>query len=311
MLITDAQQHSINLFFDFLKGQNKSPLTIKNYHADLISFFSWLGPSVRFPEINQQQIRNFIALSLSGGYLPKPKDSMSDLNILSPAHEPSSCNRRLATLRRFFDFLKYSEIIKIDPSKPVPFLPVPRRLPEFLSQEQTCRLLYYAKRESLFDYVIIHTLYVAALRSNELCQLERSAVDFSNNRILVHGKRQRDRYIPMLPHDLKPLSAFSKAHHHRFTFDRFLCTPQFKPLNTRYVHLRVTTIARLAGLDCHPHILRHSRATHLLQSGLELYYIKTILGHSTIQTTEIYAHVDDPHLRDAFTRASHSLNVIS
>jgi len=300
VLITDYQQHALNLFLDFLEGQNKSPLTLIKYRTDLTSFFVWLGPNVRFPDINQQQIRSFISYSLSGQGHPEQR-----------THEPSSCNCRLASLRRFFDFLKYSGMINIDPSKPVPYLLVPRRLPEFLSQEQTSRLLYYAKRESLFDYVIIHTLYTAALRSNELCQLERSAVDFSDNRILVHGKRQRDRYIPMLPQDLKPLSAFSKAHHHRFTFDRFLCTPQFKPLNTRYVHLRVTTIARLAALDCHPHILRHSRATHLLQSGLELYYIKTILGHSTIQTTEIYAHVDDPHLRDAFTRASHSLNVIS
>lgn len=300
MPITEYQNHAIKLFFDYLKGQNKSPLTLRSYFTTLKTFFLWLGPSVRFPDINEQQIRSFISYSLSGQGGP-------DLRT----HEPATCNRRLATLRKFFDFLEYTKVIKLDPSKPVPFLSAPRRLPPILSQEQVSHLLSYAKRENLFDYCIIHTLYFAALRANELCTLERTAVDFANNRLLIHGKRQRDRYIPMLPSDLKPLSSFARANHHRFTFDRFLCTPQLKPINTRYVHLRVTAIARFAGLSCYPHLLRHARATHLLQAGLNLYYIKEILGHSTISTTEIYAHIDDPHLRDAFTRASHSVRVVA
>jgi len=297
---TDYQNHAIKLFFDFLKGQNKSPLTLRSYLTTLKTFFHWLGPAVRLPDINEQQIRSFISYSLSGQGGPNLR-----------THEPATCNRQLATLRKFFDYLKYTEVIKRDPSKPVPFLPAPRRLPGILSQEQVSHLLSYAKRENLFDYCIIHTLYFAALRANELCQLEHSAVDFTNNRILIHGKRDRDRYVPMLSADLKPLSSFSRAFHSKYSFDRFLCTPQFKPINTRYVHLRVTTIARLAGLSCHPHLLRHARATHLLQAGLNLYYIKEILGHSTISTTEIYAHIDDPHLRDAFSRASHSIRVVA
>ena len=298
MPTTDYQQHSLNLFLNYLIGQNKSPLTNKKYREDLAAFFSWLGPDIRFPEVTEKTIRSFIAFSLSGGGVP-----------LSPTHEPTTCNRRLSTLRRFFDFLKYTEVIKNDPSKPVPYLPIARRLPEFLSQDQVSRLLYYAKRESIFDYSLIHTLYYSAARSSELCMLSRSAVDFTNNRILFHGKRGRDRYVPMLPKDLKPLSAFSRACHKFFSFDRFFCTPQYKPVSSNYLLSRVTTIARLADLSCHPHLLRHSRATHLLQAGLNLYYIKEILGHSTITTTEIYAHIDDPHLKEAFTRASHNVSV--
>lgn len=299
MLISDYQQHALNQFTDFLTGQNKSSITLRLYKTDLTSFFDWLGSSIKFPEITEKHIRGYIKFSLEGSEDP-PR----------PRHEPATCNRRLATLRRFFDFLKYTETIKIDPTKPVPQLQVKRKMPDFLSQEQASRLLYYAKRESLFDYAIIHTLYYAALRANELCILERNAVDFADNRILIHGKRQRDRYVPMLPEDMKPLSAFAKACHRFFTFDRFFCNHEYRPLTQQYIHSRVSKIAASANLRCYPHMLRHSRATHLLQAGLDLYYIKTILGHSTIQTTEIYAHVDDPHLRDAFQRASHQLRVV-
>ena len=295
----DDAENSIKRFIKTMAGQNRAHDTLLAYGSSLRKFLRFLPEGFLLGDTTERHIRSFFAQCIEG----EPDKGIERI-------DPKSVNNYLATLRTFFNFLKYEDRIKINPAQGVSFLRCGKKIPRYLSQEQVSQLLQQAKKESLVDYALIYTLYYAALRAGEICGIKREGVNLFEHYVHVHGKGNRDRNVPFLSDGMKPLKDFAIAMHHKFDFDRFFCTRQCKSVTGRYIGQRVKKVARRAGFYCHPHMLRHSRATHLLQAGLDLYYIKTFLGHGSIRMTEMYVHVDDQNLRAALNRAYQNPHVL-
>ena len=178
----------------------------------------------------------------------------------------------------------------------------PKQLPTVLSREEVVRLL--EATQNLFQYTLLRTLYATALRRSELCQLKVSDID--SPRMMIHvrtGKGQRDRDLPIDT----PLLATLRA------YWRWLCPPDYlfpggryhthtdRPITSKTVWSTLRAGIREAGITkkVSPHTLRHSRATHWHEAGVDLTTIQRLLGHTHLETTTLYVHLANPHLEDS------------
>ncbi len=224
--------------------------------------------------------------------------------------QPSSVARHLATLRVFFRFLLANGLIARDPTR---LLETPtrwRRLPGVLSPRKMKALLAAptpdAGRLWLRDKAILELMYAAGLRASEVGTIELQEYNATLGVLLVTGKGSRQRLVPVgapardatdrYVAELRPTLARWPDGRDR---QRLLLSNTGRPLERIAVWQIVRRNAQLAGLgDVHPHMLRHSFATHLLAGGADLRTVQELLGHADIATTQIYTHVDRTRLRE-------------
>jgi integrase/recombinase XerD len=224
--------------------------------------------------------------------------------------QPSSIARHLATIRVFFRFLLANGRISEDPTG---LLETPtrwKRLPGVLSPKQMKALLASPTPDSgrlwLRDKAMLELMYAAGLRASEVGVLAQRDYNATLGVVLVTGKGGKQRLVPVgrparetidrYVQDLRPeLARFADGRDR----DRLLLSNTGRPLERVAVWQIVRRCAARAGLkDVHPHMLRHSFATHLLAGGADLRVVQELLGHSDIATTQIYTHVDRSRLRE-------------
>ena len=177
----------------------------------------------------------------------------------------------------------------------------PKRLPTVLGREEVARLLAAAK--NLVQYTLLRTLYATALRRSELCQLK--VTDIDSPRMMIHvrlGKGQRDRDLPMDTQLLETLRAYWRWMHppqYLFPGGRYH-TRTDRPITSKVLWYTVHQAVLQAGItkQVSPHTLRHSRATHWREAGVDLTTIQRLLGHTHLETTTLYVHLANPHLQD-------------
>jgi integrase/recombinase XerD len=214
----------------------------------------------------------------------------------------------VVALRIFFRFLVQRTILARDPTE---FLGVPkveRYLPDALSEEEVCRLIGAAGGKTpleIRDRAIVELLYASGLRVSELCGARLENLDLDAGFIRVIGKGNKQRLVPVGSSARRSLARYLAAGRPELVGKKtggevFLSVRGRKLTNQRIWQL-LGELARRAGLerDVHPHMLRHSFATHLLQGGADLRVIQEMLGHADIATTQIYTHVDASGLRRA------------
>lgn len=185
----------------------------------------------------------------------------------------------------------------------------PEKLPEVLTPEEARRLLAQPNRKcptGLRNYALMAVMWRAGLRVSEAINLEISHVDFKNNMVrVVAGKGKKDRNLYVDTFLIDTLKAWHEKRRDIQTKHRNLfVTLDGEPLWDSYVRRMVKREAQQAGIakDVHPHMLRHSFATHLLHEGFDLNDIRFSLGHKNLATTQIYLHVDPVHLADKMRR---------
>ena len=222
---------------------------------------------------------------------------------------PRSIQRRLSTIRTFLDFLireggcshNYAQDVRAPKTK--------RRLPTTLDTDQMGRLLDFRVDDSLSsrDKAIMELFYSSGLRLSELVGLDLSALDLEDKTVRVEGKGGKTRILPV--------GRFAVAALRRWLSERSaLGAPDQRAifvgrtgrrLSARAVQLRVDTWARRMGLAAHvhPHMFRHSFASHLLESSADLRGVQELLGHADIGTTQIYTHLDFQHLAKVYDAA--------
>lgn len=296
MTINDYTTEAINRFLNYLRDLERAPNTVRAYRSDLLWFVDGLKPGTRLPAITSKQIRS-IFLSSRSHHLP----------YTSKRPSTNTFNRRLSSVRVFFTWLTREEIILKNPALNFDFLPRKRSLPPWLTRGEITNLLYCAKRISPLNYMIFYILYYAALRRSELAALSPNDINFTTNSVVVHGKGNKIRYIPLLKDEIIPIRKYIKSSMPYPPDCKLLLTEQDKPLNTKFIYDRVTRISRNARIPCTPHTLRRSRATHLLNAGMPMAYIRDLLGHASITTTEGYAIVPHDALRRAYNRVAPEL----
>ena len=214
--------------------------------------------------------------------------------------------RVLAGIRGFFRYLLLEKIIEINPAELLDSPKQTLHLPEVLSTEEIDAMIAAIpreKKEALRNEAIIEILYGSGLRVSELVSLKISRIDFKEGFMLVEGKGNKERVVPVSPRalDLVKLWMEERAllNISPEGADTLFLNRRGRPLTRVMIFYIIRDLALEAGITrkISPHTLRHSFATHLLEGGANLRSIQELLGHESLTTTELYVHLDRRHLR--------------
>jgi integrase/recombinase XerC len=260
--------------------------TVTAYRHDLAMLAEWCGQNgiEDWGALDHQHIRSFAARSHARGLKGR------------------SIQRRLAAVRAFFTYLQREGVLKRNPATDVPSPKAGKRLPHTLDVDQMARLLDFKPANALEtrDLALMEVFYSGGMRLSELTGLTLRDVDLASGQARVLGKGGRER-VTLLGR--KAVSAVQGWLSERAALARTDCDALFvgrngRPLTPRAVQLRVAQRARIQGLPqhVHPHLFRHSFATHLLESSRDLRGVQELLGHANISTTQVYTHLDFQHL---------------
>lgn len=239
----------------------------------------------------------------------------SYLTILHKQYKPKTVKRKIASLKAFFHYLSYREILSENPfdkldirfreakllPKTIPFHSLQTFLATLYTQKDLART-DHQKRCCIRDIAVIELLFATGMRISELCSLRPQNIDLENNTVRIYGKGAKERILQVGNPDV--LSAL-RLYYETFRDDIEICGYFFvnrlaHKLSDQSVRFMIDHYARLANLEQHitPHMFRHSFATLLLEQDVDIRYIQQMLGHSSISTTEIYTHVSNGKQKD-------------
>jgi len=290
----------VNRFIEYLsKGRKYSHHTVEAYTSDLNQFFSFctekIGDKYTLHHITKDTIREF----LQSLYLKHLSNK--------------SISRKITCYRVFFRFLVREGVITKNPVSTIGIPKVKKTLPETLSIEKICKgidSIEENKPNDIRDKTILELLYLSGIRVGELVNLNISDINYYNNTIKVLGKGSKERIIPMGKTGLKAIKKYLDATGRSTTLVQSKNEPLFTGRNETRISVRMvqhivekrfTTIAE--KMKIHPHIFRHSFATHLLDKGADLRAIKELLGHENLSTTQIYTHITSERLKKTYKTA--------
>lgn len=218
-------------------------------------------------------------------------------------------HRQLSAARSFYRYLMREGLCEINPLAGLSAPKPEKRLPEVLSVDQLQRLFRDVGKDPLMlrDVAMMELLYSSGLRLSELVGLDIDDINFDDHIVRVTGKGNKMRDIPIGRFAYQALHVWLKERQQLKIQDplALFLSQQGKRLSTRSVQLRMNKLARQQGLDgpVHPHMLRHSFASHLLESSGDLRAVQELLGHASISTTQIYTHLDYQHLAKVYDQA--------
>ena len=223
----------------------------------------------------------------------------------------SSYARNLSSLRSFFRYLNKYEGIQNNPVRQFKGSVPRRKLPDFLTFDQMETLLGsfdLSKPADIRDRCIIEVMYACGLRVSECASLQISKIHLAERYLSVIGKESKERMVPFYGRCAKLIELYLKEARPQFkkeATDILFLNQKGKPLSTRSIQDICANRGEAAGLTVHvhPHMIRHSFATHLLDNGADLRIVQELLGHENLSTTQIYTHVTSDRLRAAVDKA--------
>ena len=225
----------------------------------------------------------------------------------------STVARKLSVVRSFLRFCEVNGLVQASPGNEVPSPKLPRRLPQVLTPDQVASLLEGIGGSSpleLRDRALFELIYASGLRCAEALDLRLKDVSFESSQLRTKGKGRKVRVVPVGAPALIALERYVNEGRARLLTgesaeDHVFLSRTGRPLSSSDVQRRLARYLAKAGapFGTSPHTLRHSFATHLLEGGADLRVIQELLGHSSLRTTQVYAHVSAAHLRRAYRRA--------
>jgi integrase/recombinase XerD len=275
-----------------LLATRRAPKTVEAYRRDLSALHAWLDRPLR--EITVEQLEHHIA------------------ELRAAGRSPSTIARRVAAVRSFF---RHQALLGARTDNPAAELELPRRrrtLPRTLSPAEAERLVEAASGTTprmLRDRALVELLYGAGLRVTEAVSLHKSSVDLEARLVRCLGKGSKERVVPIGRQATQALRRYLVRGRPyldvRHRPERFL-NAKGGGLTRAGAFLILRRLAGKAGLEperVHPHLLRHSFATHLLEGGADLRSVQEMLGHADLATTELYTHVSDRRRRELYFQA--------
>jgi integrase/recombinase XerD len=269
-----------------------APRTVEAYRRDLDALADWLGRSPA--SVTTEEIERYLAELRSRG--------------LSAA----TIARRVASLRSFFRHLVLIGAVDANPAAELDLPRRTRRLPRALSLSEAERLIEAAAGttpRSLRDHALVELLYGAGLRVSEAVGLDKTGVDLDQRLVRTVGKGGKERVVPVGRKAVDALQRYlarGRPYLDRRHRPELFLNAQGGPLTRAGAFLILRKLAEKAGLEperVHPHLLRHSFATHLLEGGADLRSVQEMLGHADLATTELYTHVTDRRRREMYFQA--------
>lgn len=234
---------------------------------------------------------------------------------LHKQYKPKTVKRKIASLKAFFHYMEYRDLITENPfqkldirfreakllPKTIPFHTIQTFL-STLYRQKALATSHYKRACCIRDVAVIELLFATGMRISELCSLKISDIDLESNNVLIYGKGAKERILQIEnPQVISALTLYRNTFEKDITSCGFFFVNQQKHrLSDQSVRFMITRIANLAGIAQHitPHMFRHSFATLLLEQDVDIRYIQKMLGHSSINTTEIYTHVTSAKQRD-------------
>ena len=288
----------IDTFLRYLEYERRYSLhTVQSYQNDLLQFESFLtsvDSNLHPKQVTYQHVRAWI------------------ISLVEDGLQPTTINRKVATLKSYFKFLLQREEISSDPTQRLQPLKVSKRLPQFVKEDDLNRLLDGVEFDNNFngsrDQLILELLYGTGMRRAELIGLKDADINISSQQIKVLGKRNKERIIPVHNGLIDLVKNYLSqrddlfgplSHNHLIVTDKGkVCYPA---LVYRTVEKYLGTVVSLDKKS--PHVLRHTYATHLLNKGADLNAVKDLLGHSSLAATQVYTHNSLEKLKRVFDQA--------
>jgi site-specific recombinase XerD len=282
-------------FDEDLRRRGAAEKTRRAYAADLRQFAVWATwHGVEAPAVTHRILRRYAAA------------------LSERRSAPATVARKLAALRAFYETLRERGEIEANPAT---LLAAPKRskpLPSVLAPEEISRLLDRIPASTpleLRDRALFEIAYSSGLRAEELVLLDITSVDFDAEELRVEGKGSKTRFVPAGEPALRALGRYLHRARAALAHDRdepaLFLSKSGRRLSTSDIRRRLRVWARHASVQgaVHPHALRHSFATHLLEGGADLRSIQELLGHASVSTTQIYTRVESARLKHAYARA--------
>lgn len=289
-------ENLLQSFIEYLQiEKNSSHYTIGNYKQDLNEFFLFM---------TEQGINDVSTVEYFDARIFLTK--LYDRNL-----SKRSVSRKISCLRSFYKFLVREGVVRENPFTLVTLPKKEQKLPRFFYEDELNSLFSSLNQETpmdLRDTALLEVLYASGIRISECCTIQMHDVDFSLGTILVHGKGKKDRYVPfgqyahaaLIEYIQKArtpiMSSKEKSHPYLFISKR---GDALSVRGARYVLSEIMKKAAIKG-NIHPHMLRHSFATHLLNNGADLRTVQELLGHSKITSTQVYTHVSKDRLKEVY-----------
>ncbi len=311
MIDKEKNPDYINFFLDYSATiLNKSPNSIKEYNYDLNMFFKFIKVHFNLTKEKDFSKINIDDISLDTVKKIKLDDIHAFLSYMAIELKSKSATRarKASTIRIFFNYLSQkANLIEINPAQNLETPKSDKRLPKYLNLEQSQKLLEVASNEDnrnyQRDYAIITLFLNCGLRLSELVGININDIDFSEARLTVIGKGNKERIIYLNKSCLKALYEYLEVRP-KINYNKALFLSERKErISRRTVQHIVDKELKNAGLDrknFSTHKLRHTAATLMYQYGnVDIRALQVLLGHESISTTEIYTHVNNEQVRDA------------
>ena len=288
---TDPLSGAIDRFIDYLRTERRySPATIANYTRSLRQLYEYVGALKisRWRDVHSDQIQSFIAKTHRGGL------------------SPGSLRDMLSAYRSFYRYLAREGLAATNPAIGIRSPKSPRKLPQVLDVDEVSALLDFPADdpEAVRDRALLELLYSSGLRVSELTSVRWRDLDLQDGLIRVTGKGNKTRIVPVGSRARDALEALRKQDQPGLD-DPLVHGRLGKPLTPGGVRLRLKRRAKDQGVwkRVYPHLLRHSCASHVLESSGDLRAVQELLGHADIGTTQIYTHLDFQHLARVYDAA--------
>jgi integrase/recombinase XerC len=269
-----------------------SPRTVESYGADLDKFIAFCEQRALMPAaLLQADVRGFSAQLHRGGLSGR------------------SIARNLSAIRRLLNFMQRESVLKNNVAIGVRAPKSPRKLPKALDADTARVFVEIAGDDflSVRDRAIVELFYSSGLRLSELLSLNRDSIDFSEALVRVTGKGSKTREVPVGRHAVDAIKRYLQQRGnvaHEAETSLFV-SQRGTRLTARGIQARIARLGITQGMDqrVHPHMLRHSFASHLLESSGDLRAVQELLGHANLATTQIYTHLDFQHLAKVYDQA--------
>ena len=272
-------------FSNYILTKNYSDNTHTSYISDLYYFYLFVKKDLR--KVNDKDIRSYL----------------EELNKQN--EKPTSIRRKISTLKSFYKYLyKNNYIDKKDyPLNKTVYPKVEKRLPKFIYYNDLLEILDESTRDKdgIRDRLIIEMLYATGVRVSELVNIKYNDIDFNNRRIRVCGKGNKERIVYYGEYAEDVLKEYMNTHIKNDNGYVFI-NSKGGQLTSRGVRYIIDNIMNRLSVKVHvtPHVLRHTFATDMLNNGCDIKVVQELLGHASLQTTEVYTHVTNERLKEVY-----------
>ena len=281
----------IEAFLAYLQVERRmSAHTLDAYRRDLLALSAWAGErDADVVALEPEQLRDFVSAEHRRGLSPK------------------SLQRRLSACRSFYAWLLKHGHVSASPAAKLRAPKAPRKLPQVLDADEAVRLVEVSTEAPLGfrDRALLELFYSSGLRLGELCALRWRDLDLEAGMVGVLGKGGKQRRVPVGSHARRALAEWRGESRPADAMAMVFPGRHGAQISARAIQIRIKQLAMRQGLfkHVHPHMLRHSFASHILESSGDLRGVQELLGHADIATTQIYTHLDFQHLTKVYDAA--------